>query len=150
MAKGLRRKCMRTLLIIAVIFLWAYAATGENYGNGTSVEICDSSSCRSIVDSSFTEISLAETDSIVDGVVGDPKMDMLAESLDNDLLLGDNIAVDRDIGMSNSAVGSVHINWLSGSGTADNLTIIVSLDRFIQIWGNSTQGAISTDKPPLA
>lgn len=134
---------------MAVMFLWAYAATGENCGNGTCVEICDSTSCRSIVDSSFAEISLAETDSIANGIVGDPKMDMLAESLDSDMLLGGNIAEDRDIGMSTSASGLVHISWLSGSETADNLTAIVSLDKFIQVWSNSTQGAISLDKPPL-
>ncbi len=142
---------MRTLLLLAVMFLWAYAAIGENCDNGTSVEICDSSSCRSIVDNSFAEISPTEADSIVDSAVGDPKMDMLAESLDN-MPLGYNIVEDHDAGISSSALalGSVHVNWLSGSGTADNLTVIVSLDQFIQVWGNSTQGAISLDKPPLA
>lgn len=149
---------MRTLILVAAMFLWAYAAAGVD-DNTTSVDICDSSSCNSITDNGFTEINLGETDSIVSDTIGDPQMDMLAENIGNignSALPDISIADDHnmDLGMSNNAYnnayGTVHINWLSGSSTADNLTIIVSLDKFIQVWGNSTQGVISVDKLPPA
>ncbi|MFB3764273.1 MAG: hypothetical protein ACE14P_03385 [Methanotrichaceae archaeon] len=145
---------MKTLILVAAMFLWAYAAAGAD-DNITSINICDSSSCNSIADSSLAEINLAEVDSIVEDTIGDPQMDMLAENIGSSVFPDISTAKDRnmDLSMSNNALlGTVHVNWLSGSSTANNLTIIVSLDKFIQVWGNSTQGAIaiSADSLPHA
>jgi len=137
---------MRTLVLVAAMFLWVYAAAGAD-DNTTSVYMCDSSSCNSIADRSFAEINLGEVDSILGDTIVNPQMDMLAENIDNSVLSDVSIArdCDMDLSMSNSACDPVHVNWLSGGSTANNLTVIVSLDKFIQAWGNSTHGIIGVE-----
>jgi hypothetical protein len=65
--------------------------------------------------------------------------------------------------LNSNVIGVVHIGWISWDPMADNqlkgrhaeygrgvedLTCVFSLEKFIQLWGNSTCGAISVDWLP--
>jgi hypothetical protein len=65
--------------------------------------------------------------------------------------------------LNSNVIGVAHIGWLSRDPSADNqlkgrhaeygrsvedLTGVFSIEKFIQLWGNSTCGAISVDWLP--
>lgn len=137
---------MKAIWAMVVLLSLVSAAMATDTDNSTDVEISDSLSCDYISGNCFAEVNSIDASPLCDEVMGVPKMDLLAEDLDNRVPPAVFGAEDPALDLNSSAVGIAHINWLSGDSTTDNLTIIVSLDKFIQIWGNSTQVAINVDR----
>lgn len=137
---------MRAIWAMVVLLSLVSAAMATDTGNSTDVEISDSLSCDDISGNCFSEVNSIDASPLCDEVMGVQKMDLLAEDIDNHVspaVFGEgDIALD----LNSSAASTAHIDWLSGDSTTDNLTIVISLDKFIQIWGNSTQVAINVDR----
>jgi hypothetical protein len=130
---------MKSLWAMAVLLSVVSAAMAADTGNYIDVMIGDSSNSIYKTDDWF-----AEVDSIANGLldadqIGDPQMDLLAKDLDDHMLHMIPGAEHYEADPNNDAIGIAHISWLSRESMADNLTIVTSLSKFIQIWGNSTQ-----------
>lgn len=108
------------------------------------VEICDSlsGSCTLVEDS--TERTNLEADQQIDNVMADQQMDLQAEGIDASAL---QIASRAD-DLNKSDLGVVSVNWLSKDTATENLTGVLSIEKFLQIWGNSTSGVASVSLQP--
>lgn len=137
---------MRHIWAMVVLISLVSAAMATDTGEGTDVEISDSLSCDYVSGNCFAEVNSIDASPLCDEVMGVPQMDLLAEDLGDHAPPAVFSAEDHRLDLNSSATSVAHINWLSGDSTTDNLTIIISLDRFIQIWGNSTQVAINVDR----
>lgn len=133
---------MKPLLAMVALLSLLSVAIAADINNCMAVDISDSS--YSIYDAGNL---FADANSIADSLldeefIGDPQLEILAKDLDSHAVLK---AEDYEIDLNCDATGIAHISWLSKTSTPDNLTVITSLSTFVQVWGNSTQGAISSD-----
>ncbi len=117
---------------------------GDSTNGVEIVEICDSlsGSCTLMEDS--TDRTNLEADQQIDSVMADQQMDLQAEGIDASAL---QIASHAD-DLNKLDLGVVSINWLSKDTATENLTGVLSIEKFLQIWGNSTSGVASVSLQP--
>ncbi len=133
---------MKHLLVMVVLLSMLSVAIAIDVDNYIDVKISDSSYSKYDAGDLLAEANSIADSPLDEGLIGDPQMELLAKSLDcNGGSAIDGYGIDANNGVT---TGIAHISWLSGESMCDNLTSITSLSKFVQVWGNSTQGAISS------
>ncbi len=123
-------------------------ASDLSSGEGADVEICDSLSGSCFLVDNSAEKNNIEANRLAESIMADTQMDLLSEGIDARALQIASRTPDSGMDENSNAVGTVHISWLSKDTTTENLTCVLSIEKFLQIWGNSTSGVASVGQKP--